>query len=340
MGADKVIMPLIMQYMPLWLLGSVILSVPVNGNSAIRASGDALWPAIIMTGSAVINMILDPIFIFGWLGFPAMGIQGAALATAVGYSCALAVGLYVLTVKKDFLRFGNPQWALFGDSFKRLIVIAAPAGITNIVGPLTHAVLTGLLASYGAEAVAAFGVNSRVESLAMLAVMALGLALAPIVGQNWGAKNYARVDSAISRAIAFNFIWSLSCAGLLALFARPVAALFTDNEAVIDIAALYFLVVPFSYAFGNLIFGWSSAFNAMGKPARAFIMIVTKSIIMTIPALYIGSYLGGLKGIFIAIAAVNVLGGLLFHIISRRACTSAHEDCPDDGSLEAARKVA
>lgn len=324
LGAGPETMPFIMEYMPLWLLASVILAVPVNGNSAIRASGDAFWPAIIMTSSAIVNMILDPIFIFGMFGFPAMGVKGAALATLVGYIVCAILGLFILIKKKKLLSFANLYLDLFGDTFKRLIVIALPAGITNIIGPLTHAVLIAILASYGPEAVAAFGINSRIESLSMLAVISLGLAMAPIVGQNWGAGNYDRVDLAIKQSINFNFIWSFTTAALMGFFARPLAAAFSDDPAVIDIAAMYFIIVPFSFAFGNLIFGWSSAFNAMGMPKRAFVMITVKSLIMTVPALYLGSYLGGIKGIMIAVAAVNVIGGITFHILSLRACAKNH----------------
>jgi putative MATE family efflux protein len=320
LGADETIMPFIMEYMPLWLLASIILSVPVNGNSALRASGDALWPAIIMTFSAVMNMILDPIFIFGLFGAPVMGVKGAAFATLLAYISCACLGLYIMIVKKKILSFEKLHLDQFKDSFKRLIVIAAPAGITNIIGPLTHAVLTAILATYGTQAIAAYGITSRLESLAMLAVMSLGLAMAPIVGQNFGAKNYARVNQTIQQAITFNFIWSFSAALIFGLFARQISGLFTQDPAVIEIASLYFWLVPFSFAFGNLIFGWSSAFNAMGMPMRSFTMITVKSLAMTIPALFIGSWLGGVKGIFISIAAVNVIGGLFFHMLSLRAC--------------------
>jgi putative MATE family efflux protein len=326
MHASPEILPYIMEYMPIWLLASVVLSMPVNGNSALRASGDALWPAIIMTSSAVMNMILDPIFIFGYFGIPAMGVKGAAVATLIAYIGCAIFGLSILIFKKKLLSFKSLYLDQFADSFKRLIVIALPAGITNIIGPITHAVLTGILATYGAEAVAAYGVTSRLESLALLAVMSLGLAMAPIVGQNWGAQNYDRVHTTIRQAINFNFIWSISTAIIFGLFAKSIAGIFTEDAAVIDIAALYFWIVPFSFAFGNLIYGWSSAFNAMGKPARAFTMITVKSLIMTIPALFIGHYIGGLKGIFIAIAAVNVIGGLSFHILSWRYCLSCEKE--------------
>ncbi len=321
LGADNAMIELIRQYMPLWLIASVVLSIPVNGNSAIRASGDALSPALVMSIAAIANVILDPILIFGWFGAPAMGIEGAALATLISYILCAAVGLFILIGRKKLLHFDHFYRGQYGDSFKRFAVIAIPAGLTNTLQPLMSAVLTALVAPYGAHAVAALGVASRVQAFCVLAVIALGLGMAPVIGQNWGAKIFDRVRTAIKHAIEFNFIWSFLVTGILAIFGTSIASLFSSEPEVIQLSALYFWIVPFSFAFANLIFVWSSAFNATGKPIRSFIMISTQCIVIGIPAFYIGEWLGGLIGLFIAIAVTNVACGIFFHWFSRRALT-------------------
>ena len=320
MGADEISREIIWQYMPLWLLASIILAVPVNANSAIRAAGDTLIPALVMTTVAVVNVALDPVFIFGLFGAPEMGVKGAAVATVIANICALGLALYFLVAKKDLVCLKGLKLAQFGDSFKRLIVIAIPAGITNIIMPFTNAVIVALLATSGAEVVAAFGVASRVEALAMLLVISLALGLAPIVGQNWGARNFGRVHEAINQAILFNFIWSAGVAVVLGLFARSIAGAFSDDVTVVKYAALFFWIVPFSYAFGNLVMGWASSFNAMGMPQKAFVMIVAKAFAITIPAVYLGEVFYGVEGLFIALAASNVVSGILFHWLSWRSC--------------------
>ncbi|MGB0719162.1 MAG: MATE family efflux transporter [Bdellovibrionales bacterium] len=320
LGADDTTYPVVQQYMPIWLAASVVLSIPVNGNSAIRASGDSLTPAIVMTTAALINFILDPILIFGLFGAPEMGVEGAATATLIAYIGCFALGLYFLIVKKDLLARDSLHLDKFKASMKRLLVIAIPAGIANIIGPGTNAVLFAVLAQYGNEAVAAMGVVSRIEAFALLIVISLALGMSPIIGQNWGAKNFARVHETINLAILFNFIWSFAVAIIFGLFARQIAAEFSNDPAVIEYAALFFWIVPFSYAFGNLVMGWSSAFNAMGMPKKAFVMITVKSLVITLPAIYLGSYLGDVTGIFIALALANLASGLLFHTASRRKC--------------------
>jgi putative MATE family efflux protein len=326
LGADEKTMPIVKTYMPIWLVASAILSIPVNGNSAIRAAGDSFTPAIVMSSAALINFILDPILIFGLFGAPEMGVQGAAVATLISYICCLGLGLYFLIIKKKLVAIDGLHLDKFKNSLKRLLVIAIPAGIANIIGPGANAVIMALLARHGNEAVAAMGIVTRVEAFALLIVISLSLGMSPIIGQNWGAKNYDRVHQTINLAIGFNFIWSFFVAAVMGLFAVQIASLFTDDAAVIDYTKLFFWIVPISYAFGNLVFGWSSSFNAMGLPKKAFVMILVKSLVITIPAVFLGSHLYGVTGIFVALALANFVAGALFHTSSWRACKKA-EDC-------------
>lgn len=325
LGADAQTLPVVLDYMPVWLVASVILAVPVNGNSAIRAGGDSFSPAIIMVMIAVINCILDPILIFGYFGLPALGVAGAAWATLIAYVFGFFGGVFLLVRVKKAVALDGLHLDKFKDSLKRLIFIAIPAGIANIIMPLSNAVIVAILAGFGTEAVAAYGIVSRVEAMAFLAVIALSVGMAPIIGQNWGAQSYGRVHQTIKTAINFNFVWSFGVAIILSVFAIQVASVFSKDPAVIYYAKLFFWIVPFSYAFGNLVFGWSSSFNAIGKPERSLVMIVVKAFVLTIPAVYIGSWLGGVIGIFVALAVVNVVSGLFFHILSWRHCRASEE---------------
>ena len=184
-----------------------------------------------------------------------------------------------------------------------------------------------LLAQYGNEAVAAMGIVSRIEAFALLIVIALATGMAPIIGQNWGAQKFDRAYRTINLAIAFNMIWSIFVAIILGTAALQIAAMFSDDPAVIYYAKIFFWIVPISYAFGNLVFGWSSAFNAMGLPKKAFMMIAVKSLIITIPAVILGAHFGGVIGIFVALCAANFVSGILFHVISRKGCHKAQAAC-------------
>ncbi len=324
MGADDTMMPIIRDYMVIWFAGSVFLTIPLVGNSAIRASGDSAIPAIIMTVAAVVNIILDPLLIFGLLGFPELGVKGAAIATVFANACSMVAGLYVLYARKKLITRESllHRWHLFGDSAKRLAVIAIPAGLTSSIQPLTNAVIISLLAGYSAEAIAAFGVVTRIEAFAFTIIMALATGMAPIIGQNWGAQKFDRVNETLKRALLFASAWSLFVALLFMLCGKYIVAPFADEGAaeIISIAVLYFWIVAPSYIAGNLVAGWGSAFNAMGMPQRSFAMIVIKLVVLNIPLAIIGSHYFGITGIFTSIAITNLLTGVVFHILNMRVC--------------------
>lgn len=326
MGADEEMRPLIHQYMTIWFAGAAFIATPFVGNSAMRAGGSTMAPAVIMVSVALLNAALAPLLVFGMWGFPRLELQGAAIATVFSNFVAMVIGLYVLGVKKKMLL--NParlHLNLFGDSAKRLLFIAIPAGFTTAIGPVVNTIIIGLLAGYGNEAVAAFGIATRIEAFAFVILMALAVGMSPIIGQNFGAGNFERVHQTLRKAIGFSVIWSVAVAIILFAFAEQIASMFSTDAEVIFYAKIYFLMVPASYIFSNLINGWSSAFNAMGKPQVSFAMTITKMIVLLIPAVIIGAHIGAIYGIFAAIAGVNILTGIIFHYVSLKICADTEQ---------------
>jgi len=324
MGADEEMRPLIHDYMTIWFFGVPFMATPFVGNSAIRAAGSTFAPAMIMVGVAVLNAALAPFLVFGLAGFPRLELQGAAIATVFSNAISMAAGLYILHAKKKMIMpLTQLRMEQFKDSCKRLLFIAVPAGLTSAVGPFVNTIIIGLLAQYGQEAVASFGIALRIEAFAFILLMALAVGMSPIIGQNFGAKNFERVHETLRKAIGFSLVWSIGVGVLLIVFAVPVASIFSDDATVIYYAKMSFLIVAPSYMFNSLVNGWSSAFNAMGKPQMAVMMTIVKMIVLLIPAVIIGAKMGGVMGIFAAISLVNIVTGLAFHFWSVRVCTQA-----------------
>lgn len=319
LGAKDHLMPDIRAYMAPWFAGAVLVSLPMVGNAALRGGGDTRFPALVMISAAIMNVALDPVLIFGLLGFPKIGIAGAAISTVFGNGLAAFLCLAVLW-RRDMISLRPFHGAQFGDSVKKLLHIGLPAGLTNTIAPISQAVLVALLAREGHEAVAAFGVVTKVEALAMVVLMAMAVGMAPIIGQNWGARKFDRVNETLTRALGFSALWSLGTAAVLALFARPVAGIFSDEPAVLDAAVFYLWIVPVTWAAGNLVNGWASAFNAMGMPKRSFLMIAVKGALLALPLAVIGAHLDGWRGVFWSVAATNLLSGLWFHFRNVRIC--------------------
>ncbi|MDG2063832.1 MAG: MATE family efflux transporter, partial [SAR324 cluster bacterium] len=182
MGASDVSFPLIEEYMIPWLMGVVFVVIPIVGNSAIRATGDTKTPSIIMVIAAVVNAVLDPILIFGYGPFPEMGIRGAAIATVISYISIMIAGLWVLGKRERML---TANWPGIGEillSWKALLYIGIPAMLTQLLFPFSNAVLTRIAAELGEATVAAFGVGTRIESIAMIGSMALSSVIIPFIG--------------------------------------------------------------------------------------------------------------------------------------------------------------
>jgi putative MATE family efflux protein len=315
MGVTPDMMPLIHDYMIPYFLGLFFISMPIVGNAALRASGDTRIPALIMVTAAIANALIDPVLIFGLFGFPRLEIQGAAIGTVIANACAFAASVAFLR-KKEMIDFAHVRSLLhFGDSAKKLLTIALPAGMTSALPALSNAVINGLLTASGPAAVAAFGVASRIEAFSFIIVMALAIGLAPIVGQNWGGGEKSRAREAVFTAAMFSSVWSILVALALGLFDESLSSVFSEDTDVRKILALYFIVVPISYAFGSITNIWGSAYNAMGEPRQSATMLFTKMILLLIPAAWIGEYLAGPAGVFFAIAAVNVLTGVAFHAL-------------------------
>ena len=310
MGADEALLELAREYMTVWFAGAACVVVPMLGMSAIRATGDTRTPALVMTVAAVVNGVLDPIFIFGWGPVPAMGLRGAAVATVLARAITLVVALWVLAVREDLI-----GWRLytrdFMDSCRRILRIGGPAAGTNLALPLTVGFLTGLAASYGPEAVAAFGAGGRIEMFALIPVVATGVGLAPFVGQNHGAGR----DDRIAAALRLSFVATLGLGAtswlVLALLRAPLAGLFSDDAAVLPLLEQYLLVLPAAHLTAGGFFVSTHVLNALGRPLPATALTLLRAPVMLAGGGWLGAQIAGLDGFFVGVAVGTLLTGLV-----------------------------
>ena len=315
LGATPELLPLIKDYMKIWYFGMLFVIFPMIGNNAIRATGDTKTPAIIMMFAALINTILDPILIFGLGPFPRLEIAGAAIATVISRAITFIVALYVLSHREKMITLAKTTAKSVFDSWRQILYIGLPTAGTRMIIPIGIGVITRLIASYGAEPVAAFGVSSRIEFFAVSVIAALSAVLAPFVGQNWGASKYDRVKTGLKYSKRFSIGWSFAVFVLLAVFARPIAAIFSENSIVISTIVVYLRIVPFGYGLYGVLMLSTSVLNVLNKPIHATILTVTQMFILYIPMAFIGSYFFGIQGIFIALALSYFVSGIVAHIV-------------------------
>ncbi|EMB7844770.1 MATE family efflux transporter [Vibrio vulnificus] len=312
LGAKEALIPLIGQYMHVWYLTIPLLVIPMAGNSAIRATGDTKTPAKIMMLAGLINGVLDPLLIFGVGPFPELGIQGAAIASAFSWLGALIGSFYVLIKRERLL--GLPQWPRLKEDWRQILKVGTPAALSNAMNPLSGAILMMMLSSHGTAAVAAYGAAQRIESILILVLMALTSALTPFMAQNFGAKNPQRALQGLFVSMRFSVLFQGLVFLMMVPLSIPLAALFSQEQAVRDLLWHYLLVVPISYGFLGIVMMLVSGLNAMHQPLNAFRWSVIRLFVFTLPAAYLGSWLYDIEGLFIGIAVGNILVGLCSYL--------------------------
>lgn len=307
MGATSDLMPYIRDYMTMWLFSGVLLAVPMVGNSILRASGDTKTPSIIMAVGGGINALLDPILIFGYGPIPAYGIKGAAIATCIAWAVCVIWILYLLAVQRKLIEPRLLSLSEFKQSAKGVMGIGLPAAAANMLTPFAGGVLTAIVATYGAEAVAAWGVGNRLESMASILVLALSMSLPPFISQNFGASKFDRIKHAYQLSLKFVLCWQLLLFAILALTAPWIANTFAKEESVAQYIELFLYIIPLGYGLQGIIILTNSSFNALHLPMSAMILSILRLFVCYVPIAYIGSVLFGLEGLFWGCVLANFI---------------------------------
>lgn len=315
MGASEALLPQIRAYMSIWLPTSALLVGMNSANSVLRACGDTKTPSLLMAAAGLINAVLDPIFIFGLGPVPAMGIQGAALATLVSWVVGFGYLFYYLIVKVELVYPGLPSRAVIISSSREMLRIGIPAAGANMMTPMAAGIMTAIAASYGETTVAAFGVGSRLESIASLIVLALSSTLPPFISQNLGAGRTDRIADSYRLTMKFVLIWQLLIYGMMALSAQLIAAVFTEDPAVSRAIELFIWILPLGYGLQGVIILTNSAFNALHKPMIALYLSIARFFLFYVPMAWVGSQLFGLAGFY----AGALLGNILMALLSWRS---------------------
>lgn len=324
LGANESTLPLIHQYMDIWLLGCIGLIGPMVGNAILRANGDTKTPSMIMGFAGLINAVLDPILIFGWGPVPAMGVQGAALATLVSWILGLILIIYILAIKRKLIFVCLPGISVFKEYSRPILAIGLPAAGANMLTPFAAAIMTAIVASYGDAAVAAFGVGSRLESIACLVILALSMTLPPFISQNFGAGNMDRVKESYKGSVRFVIKWQVLVYLVMLLASPLIARIFTNEEEVAHIIKLFLLILPLGYGLQGIIILTNSSFNALHKPMAALVLSFIRFFIFYVPLSFIGSYYFGLVGFFAgALVGVIFMACLSYYLFIRqfRGCS-------------------
>lgn len=329
LGAPEDMMSMIEGYMLILYASTPFLVIGMVGMSSMRATGDTRLPSKLMMVAAVVNIALDPIFIFGFGPIPALGLNGAGYAAFLTRLGIFVATLYYMKHRTHLLSFRLPGFDEMKKSWADILHVGIPAAGTNAIIPAAMAIVTAMLASHGPEAVAGFGVASRIESMMLVVFYALSAVIGPFVGQNMSSGKADRIFEALRLCTLFCLGAGLVIAVVLAALSGVLPALFSDNPAVTDVTQLFLWIAPVSYGAYGMVMVMNASFNGMGKPIPAVYVSLARMIVIYVPlAFLLDAYLG-VAGIFIAYAVANVLTGIMSYAWAR---SCINEQCEKHGT--------
>jgi len=312
LGASETILPYAKDYIVIILFGLVFQTLSVSLSSLIRAEGNVHVPMIGLIGSAVLNIILDSVFIIPMK----MGIQGAALATIISQLANLIYfGFYYFSGKSYLkIHFNNfvLEWKLLGE----ILAIGIASFAMTMATSISTVVVNKVLLNYGGDiAISTYGIINRLAMFGIMPGIVIGQGLQPILGFNYGAQNFQRALKIIKIAIISSTIWCFLAFICLFFIPQPFVSIFTSDPELIQTSSYaskrFFF---FIYTAGIIMVG-STVFQSIGKPIQSFISSISRSLVLMVPALLILSSIFKLEGVWITFPVTDLLATLLTVIL-------------------------
>jgi len=314
MGLESEVRIMAAGYLGIFYLSLPLVFLFVFFESTFQSLGDTLTPASIAAFSLALNAVLDPLLIFGWFGFPALGVSGAALATATAQ--AAGVLLFIWRLRRE--RLPRPLGFLRDGVFEDLIHITrigAPIAVTGAIFSLVYIVLTSIVARFGTDQIAAMGIGQRWEGLAYFACIAASTAVATVVGQNLGTGNVERAREAAVIAARYLLAFTALVSVIFILGGEALAALLTPDGAVIEATGRYLMIIGFFEVAMSLELGFEGAFMGSGNTLPPFLISVPLTLMRIPVAWFLAVNLDlGIDAVWWAISASTLLKGTLMGI--------------------------
>ncbi len=288
-SAAPTVLGLATAYMRIIALGLPFLFGFIVFISLMRGSGDTLTPMVVMFGTVMLNVVLDPILIFGWGPLPELGVQGAAIATVIARGAATFVGICILFRGTHGIRIHPSQlWPDFQYT-QKLLRIGAPASIENTGRAISVNAVLLIVTLFSTTVVAAFGIGIRVFSIIFMPAIAIDRGVETMTGQNIGAGKLARVQET-NRFAAKSSFSILAIMGVITfIFAPEIIAIFDNTPAVVEEGATFLRWIAPTFGFVGILRAYSGGFRGAGKTLTAATIAVVLFGFIRLPIAYVAS---------------------------------------------------
>jgi MATE efflux family protein len=306
------------QYLSICSIFAFSIIMEITFERMLIASGKTIYTMITQSTGAIINIIFDPIFIFGLFGVPKMGIVGAAVATIFGQTVAMFMALYFNVVKNHEVRISIKKFAVDFKTIINIYEIGFPSIVMQSAASFMIFQLNNLLASFSTTATAVLGVYFKLQSFVILPVFGLNNSVISIVSYNYGAGKIKRLLKTVKVANIYAF--SIMLAGFVLCQILPVQILkifdASDNMLAIGVPALR--IISFSFLIAPFSIVSSGTFQALGKGTFSLIISLIRQLIVILPLSYLLSRVMGMKGVWVAFPIAEIVAGILTIIYLRK----------------------
>jgi len=310
-GANGQVLTLATSYLSVLISFAVVAFFPIAVSTIVRAEGNPILASAVMIVSALTNIALDPIFIFGWGPVPAMGVAGAATATAIARGVGMVVLIIYFVSGKTSYRF---RWKYFIPKLKILAEIYR-IGLASIVRHVAGAAIlvlaNNIAASFGVVPLAVVGILFRSGSFAFMPSMGIGQGVLPLVGYNFGAGKKERIGEVVIKALIVNLAWGLFCWLIALLLAQQVMSIFNTDPQFLAEGTRALRIFSLAFFMIGIQIVISFFFQGIGRGLASLIIASARQIIFLLPAMLILPSAFGLTGLWAAFPASDALAIIL-----------------------------
>ena len=283
---DAQILGLANTYIRICTMFSFSVFVQIIFERIMQATGNAIYNMVMQGAGAIINIILDPILIFGWFGLPRMGVTGAAIATVIGQFCGMMIGYWITKKKIDTLEIKGSNFRFSTDILARIYKVGVPAILMQSVLSFMTVFMNMILAPISAMAISAFSVYYKLQNFLNMAVLGITNALIPIVAYNNGAKRKDRARDAIQFSLLLSIGIMFVGTIIFQLFPKQLLSMFSANDEMYAFGIPALKIISLSFVFAGISMVLCAAFQALNKANTSLVITLARQLVILIPLTY------------------------------------------------------
>ena len=305
-------------YLLICCVGSFGMFFVITLEKLLQSTGRTLYSMVTQMVGALINIVFDPIMIFGLFGFPKMGVAGAALATILGQIVSAGLALYFNLTQNTDIQISFKGFRPDMGVIRRIYAVGIPSIIMTSIGSVMNFGMNKILIGFTPTATAVFGVYFKLQSFVFMPVFGINNGMVPIISYNYGARNRRRITDTIKYSMVYATCIMLTGLAVCWLFTPQILGIFNASQTMLDIGIPAIRTISLSYTFAGVAVVTLSVCQALGRGMLSLIVSTIRQVGVLLPLAYVLSKVGGLSAVWLAYPVAEVISVLLCVFFLRR----------------------